>query len=251
MMMHFDPYCNSMYVVNRGSKLTQMFYYEDAGSKGVPELKAMDNFLAKSDPHLSMFFYPKRFTNCADKEINRVIRCTGKTAEYLSFKVMVKAWVPELYPDVASGESSTNFEEWASGKNPAPKMYTFDPDTVPAMTTNSFQKMVTIEKPRAETTIQKKPKEEVKQSSSTFGNKSSGDDKNKIAALEKTVQSQQARIKELEAKVSTLTSKLSAYESGGEVVDQAPVSNSGTKLVYWDVRGLGEAIRMQLNFLGV
>lgn len=115
MLMHFDPYCNSMYIVNRGSKLTQMFYYEDAGSKGVPELKPMDNYLAKSDPHLSVFFYPKRLTNCADKEINRAIRCTGKTAEYLSFKVMVKAWVPELFPDVPSGESSTNFEGWASG----------------------------------------------------------------------------------------------------------------------------------------
>lgn len=80
-------------------------------------------------------------------------------------------------------------------------------------------------------------------------NKSSADDKNKIAALEKTVKSQQDRIAELEATVATLTTKLSAYESGGNVV--APVSNSGTKLVYWDVRGLGQAIRMQLNFLGV
>lgn len=141
-----------------------MFYYEDAGSKGVPELKLMDSYMAKSDPHLSMFFFPKRYTNCADKEINRAIRYTGKQAEYLSFKVMVKAWVPELFPDVASGESSTNFEEWAAGKNPAPNMYTFDPDSVPEMTqaATPFQKMVTIQKPRAETTIQKKPQEEVK-----------------------------------------------------------------------------------------
>lgn len=64
------------------------------------------------------------------------IRSTGKTAEFLSFKVMVKAWVPELFPDVPSGESATNFEEWASGKNPPPNLYTFDPDSVPAMTSS-------------------------------------------------------------------------------------------------------------------
>ena len=87
----------------------------------------------------------------------------------------------------------------------------------------------------------------------SFGNNSSNnqEDKNKIASLEKTVKSQQDRIKELEATVSTLSSKLSAYESGTQVVSQTPVQNSGPKLAYWDIRGLAEAIRMQLAFQGV
>ena len=251
MMMHFDPYTNAMFIMNRGSKLTQMFYLEEAGSKGVPELKNMDNFMAKSDPHLSMFFYPKRLTNCADKEINRAIRYTGKQAEFLSFKVMVKAWVPELFPDVPSGESASNFEKWAAGENAAPNMFTFDPDSVPDLNTapSSFQKMVTITKPRAETTVVKKQVEEVKLVSSFAP--SSNADKQKIASLENTVKTQDAKIKELEATVAALNAKLSAYESGAQVQAQVPVANGGTKLVYWDVRGLGEAIRLQLTYLGV
>lgn len=47
-------------------------------------------------------------------------------------------------------------------------------------------------KPRAETTVIKRPQEESKQVSAPFGNKSNGinlEDKNKIASLEKTVKS--------------------------------------------------------------
>ncbi len=62
---------------------------------------------------------PKRVVDQSVNEVNRGVRLTAKTVEYVHFKVPTKAagFQSHLYPPVRSQEPAMKFEDYISGQN--------------------------------------------------------------------------------------------------------------------------------------
>lgn len=68
-------------------------------------------------------FFPKRFVDVYDSELNRGIRLTDKACQYVSFRLPKKkgAYVPALYGDCPNGAPAKSYDQWMNGESaPAP-----------------------------------------------------------------------------------------------------------------------------------
>ena len=65
---------------------------------------------------------PKRCVDVMKTEVNRGVRLTAKTVEYVQFKVPRKSgsFQNDLYPAAKSSEPAMKFEEWWSGVDKEP-----------------------------------------------------------------------------------------------------------------------------------
>ena len=117
-----------MYVINKGMTFTDFFYYNE--EKGEPNLKYIDSHKGDGELH-GMGFIPKRQVNFMQSEVNRGIRFTQKSAEWISFKLPRKseAFSEEIFPPCYKGEAVLTYDEWAGGKNVKPA--SLDMSTIP------------------------------------------------------------------------------------------------------------------------
>lgn len=72
---------------------------------------------------------PKRVVDVMSNEIMRGVRLTGKTLEYISFKVPRKTgtFSADLYPDTRSAIPGLNFEEYWGGEDKEPNRLEMKP----------------------------------------------------------------------------------------------------------------------------
>lgn len=84
--LHYDDSSKVLYVVNKAQVMTDLWYFNESGPDGKPHLQQIDKHVAKENIQ-GMYFMPKSDVNFMDNELERCVRYTGKTAEYISFKV--------------------------------------------------------------------------------------------------------------------------------------------------------------------
>lgn len=73
---------------------------------------------------------PKKVCDLMSNEVNRGVRLTAKTVEYVSFKVPRKSgnFQPDLFPPTKSSEPAMKFEDYAGGQNLEPLKIELRPD---------------------------------------------------------------------------------------------------------------------------
>ena len=74
---------------------------------------------------------PKQMVDPMKKEVARGLKLTGKTAEYVSFKVPRKNepdFSPDLFPYHRSQKAGMTSEQWTSGANYDPQLELFFPE---------------------------------------------------------------------------------------------------------------------------
>lgn len=126
---HYDDVCNLFFVTNKGSTFTQCFYFSAEGERqGKPELIPLSQYNGKEGTAYFYFMHK----NCVDplrKEIVRGVRFTGRTAEFITFKLPRKEadFSADLYPPHRAQTSALTFEDWAKGTNADPVFESFDP----------------------------------------------------------------------------------------------------------------------------
>ena len=114
MWTYLDDIHNLFFVMNKGSTRTQIFYYSQDGeiSKGTPELIPLSQYDAKVASQ-SIYFMQKRLIDSGKNELQRALRFTGKTAEFVSFRLPRKkdgsATNADLYPPVRGTNPSLSY----------------------------------------------------------------------------------------------------------------------------------------------
>lgn len=125
--MYYDDSINTVYVCNKGANFTQFFYYHSGDST----LQLIDKYSGK-ESQLGMTFMPKRNVDFMANELNRAVRLTKTTAEYISFKVPRRSGMfqPDLYPPAPASQFAMACEDYCQGVNKAPILAEFDPTQV-------------------------------------------------------------------------------------------------------------------------
>lgn len=125
--LHYDHSCFTAYVCNKGANFTQFFFYHEGDST----LNAIDKYAGK-ESQVGMTFLPKRQVDFMSNELNRAIRLTKTTAEYISFKVPRRSGMfqPDLFPPCAAPQFAMACEDYQKGENKPPMLQEFDPSKV-------------------------------------------------------------------------------------------------------------------------
>ena len=108
--MHYDDASKVVFVVNKGSSYTSMFHL-DEHSSNEPVLAACDRH-NDGKSALYTYFMPKRFVDSAKNELVRGLKFTGKTAQFVSFKIPRRDnnFAEELFPPYPAGSPSMNHQ---------------------------------------------------------------------------------------------------------------------------------------------
>lgn len=71
-----------------------------------------------------MHFLPRSCLNVWEKELDRGLRLSKGTAEYITFRVPIKAtdFQKQFYPDFPGEISSYGFDRYAAGENAEPEL---------------------------------------------------------------------------------------------------------------------------------
>lgn len=126
---YYDDITGLFFVTNKGSTFTQMLYFSAQGERGPkPELIPLSNYNGKEGTHY-FYFMPKQAVDPMKKELVRGLRYTGKTAEFITFKVPRKEeqFSSDLFPKHRATTAAMKFEEWAKGTDNDPVLEEFDP----------------------------------------------------------------------------------------------------------------------------
>ena len=112
---HYDDASKILFIVNRGSSFINMFHL-DQESTSLPQLASCDKHNDGKDAQ-SVHFMPKRYVDCSKNEIVRALKLSGKTAQYISFKVPRRDnnFAEELFPPYPEGRPSMSAVEWKRG----------------------------------------------------------------------------------------------------------------------------------------
>lgn len=123
----FDEENNVLFVAGRGDSSIAMFTYSTQN----PNLLEYISSHKSKVPQKGFSMLPKRVVDLSMNEIQRGVRLTATTVEYVSFKVPRKlgGFQEDLYPPVKSGEAAMTFEDYASGQNKEPIKIQLTPDT--------------------------------------------------------------------------------------------------------------------------
>lgn len=128
MFSYYDETNKLLYITNKGSNFISIFYFSESGetADGLPQLVPLLPYKT-SDLTTYTYFLPKHHINPVAKEIQRAIRTTKNTAEFISFKLPRKeaGFSLDLYPGFRSRTAAQSFEEWSQGgnKNPIVEMW--------------------------------------------------------------------------------------------------------------------------------
>ena len=99
------------------------------------------------------YFYmlPKHAVDPLRKELVRGLRFTGKTAEFITFKLPRKEseFSADLYPPHRATIAAHSFESWAKGEDKDPVLEGFDPDRLAEQIQQKMAAAVFNKKPGA------------------------------------------------------------------------------------------------------
>lgn len=132
MYTHYDDITNVIWVTNKGSNFTQMFYFSELGERGKsPELVPLSAYNGKEGT-LFNFIMSKQSVDPTRKEIARCMRLTKSSCEFITYKLPRKEeeFSKDLFPPHRAMKPALTYEEWSKGTNKDPILEEFDPDTL-------------------------------------------------------------------------------------------------------------------------
>lgn len=114
----FDEDSKVVFIAGKGESSVSFYQYSTDSPNFLDYLHAYKG----KEPQKGFSFMPKRVVDVMANEIMRGVRLTGKTLEYVAFKVPRKTgtFAVDLYPDCRSATPSMTFEEYSSGENKEP-----------------------------------------------------------------------------------------------------------------------------------
>jgi len=124
--IHFDEDHKVIYIAGKGESAISFFQFSSENPKFIDYLGSYKG----KEPQKGFSFLPKKSCDLLANEVNRGVRLTAKTVEYVSFKVPRKAggFQADLFPPTRSSEAAIRFEDYASGTNSEPKRVQLRPD---------------------------------------------------------------------------------------------------------------------------
>jgi coronin-1B/1C/6 len=155
---------------------------------------------------------PKKYINFMECEVQRGLRITGKSAEWITFKLPRKSgdFQEDLYPPCEAGKEALTYEEWAAGQNVDPIMQNFDPSSV-GVSQTTIDRQTTFKKLVSK--IKNDPVQEMISPGTANSTSSSQADVLKIKTLESKVKEQADTISNFEKVINELRAKVEALES--------------------------------------
>lgn len=123
----YDEDSKVVFVAGKGESAVSFFQFSTDSPNYLDYLHAYKG----KEPQKGFSFMPKRVVDVMSCEIMRGVRLTGKTVEYISFKVPRKSgtFQADLYPPCKSGTPAMTFEEYWSGKDKEPERMELKPTT--------------------------------------------------------------------------------------------------------------------------
>ncbi|KAI6214624.1 Coronin [Aphelenchoides besseyi] len=116
----YDEDSSLIFLAGKGGSAIQYYEINDEA----PYVHYINTYTT-NEPQRGVGFMPKRGLNHVENEISRIYKVTTKgIVDILQFYVPRKSelWQADLYPDTRSTEPSLSAEEFAEGKNAAPKL---------------------------------------------------------------------------------------------------------------------------------
>jgi len=124
---YFDEEHKVVYVAGKGESAVSFFQYSTTS----PQLIDFLGVYKGKDPQKGFSFLPKRALDMENNEVNRAVRLTATTVEYVHFKVPRKAagFQQDLYPPVRSLAPAMKFEDYIAGQDREPLRFELRQDT--------------------------------------------------------------------------------------------------------------------------
>lgn len=151
----FDDNTNCLYLAGKGDGNIRYFEYENDEFFPLSEYQS-------SDPQRGIAFLPKRAINLHEHEVVRIYKSVRDlTIEPISFIVPRRAetFQDDIYPPAYAGKPSLTADEWISGKNSPPKVFSLE-----AIFDGTTPETVTASVPKKEVVTPKESKPEPKPS---------------------------------------------------------------------------------------
>lgn len=109
-----------------------MLYFSETGERSSkPELLPCLNHYNSKESYNYFYFLPKQAVDPMRKEVVRGLKLTGKTAEFVTFKVPRKNdpdFSADLFPHHRSQKAAMTCEEWSKGADSDPLVELFHPE---------------------------------------------------------------------------------------------------------------------------
>eukprot|EP00164_Ancoracysta_twista_P005847 GFYU01008047.1.p1 GENE.GFYU01008047.1~~GFYU01008047.1.p1 ORF type:complete len:291 (-),score=85.19 GFYU01008047.1:200-1072(-) len=123
-MPFYDDDTKMLYLAGKGDANIKYFEVVDAD----PYLHFLDSFQATA-PQAGMGFLPKHAMDTSKCEVARMLKCTAKDVEPISFTVPRRSdsFQDDIYPDTLSCDPSGTADEWFGGATVAPKTMSMKP----------------------------------------------------------------------------------------------------------------------------
>lgn len=119
---YFDEGTHCLYLAGKGDGNIRYFEYENDTFYPLSEFQS-------SEPQRGIAFLPKRAVNVHEHEVVRVYKSVKDTTiEPIAFIVPRRAetFQEDIYPPAYAGEPALTAEEWISGKNSPPKVFSLE-----------------------------------------------------------------------------------------------------------------------------
>jgi coronin-1B/1C/6 len=125
--IYFDEDHKVVYVAGKGESAISFFQYSHESANLIDYL---GSFKGK-EPQKGFSFMPKKVVDLMANEVNRGVRLTAKTVEYVYFKVPRKSgtFQADLYPPSRSQEAAMKFDDYIGGQNLEPLRVELRPET--------------------------------------------------------------------------------------------------------------------------
>lgn len=124
--LYFDEEQKVVYVAGKGESAISFFQYSSESTNFIDYLGSFKG----REPQKGFSFMPKKVLDLMSNEVNRGVRLTAKTVEYVSFKVPRKSgtFQADLFPPCKSQEPAMKFDDYISGQNVDPIRVELRPD---------------------------------------------------------------------------------------------------------------------------
>lgn len=124
--LQFDEDHKVLFVAGKGESAISYFQFSHESPNFIDYLGSYKG----KESQKGFSFLPKKCCDLMANEVNRGVRLTAKTVEYISFKVPRKSgnFQADLFPPTRSSEAAVRFEDYISGSNAEPLRVELRPD---------------------------------------------------------------------------------------------------------------------------
>lgn len=131
-----------MFIAGKGESAISFFQYSTESPNYIDYLHAYKG----KEPQKGFSFMPKKVLDLMQNEVNRGVRLTAKTVEYVSFKVPRKTgtFSADLYPPSKISTPAMKFEDYWSGEDKEPLRAELRPEVTTFETNATAQRRSTF-----------------------------------------------------------------------------------------------------------